>query len=360
MKTLVISSFALKSPPRDYGGLERVAYEHSQGLAELGHDVTMVASQGSRAPSGVTLLETLPSWDILTPDQQKAYAKADRLWNGWRAHEEAAYLMYKDKIGESDVVLDMSWAKWSYMSKKDEIVGLCHSIQPYQTSPPREFPMFAGVSRAHARFLSFRMHKPHRVIWNPVNVEDMELRQAKEDRFISLNRIMATKGIHLFLDVVEKANVKADVVGDDSTLVPDQGYVQAIKERCKQSANAQYYGLVEDKTRNKLLERAKALVCMKDGGYEEIFGLQAVEALACGTPVIAMRSWGFEDTIVHGKTGLLCDSVEQVMEAVKQMASGTIRFDPSECRKQAELFKREVVTKQLAQTLEAVKHGSRW
>ena len=184
--------------------------------------------------------------------------------------------------------------------------------------------MLMGVSNGHARFLCARIHRPHRVIWNPVNVEEMEVRSAKEDRFVSLNRIMATKGIHLFLDAIEKAGVKADVVGDDSTLVPDVNYVNNIKNRCKQSNLATYYGLVEDKTRNKLLERAKAMVCMKDGGYEEIFGLMAVEALACGTPVIAARSWGFEDIIEHGKTGLLCDNFDQVVEAIRAVASGTV------------------------------------
>ena len=150
-------------------------------------------------------MEMVPAWNELTPDEQKVYAKADRVWNGWRAHEEAAYGDYKDTLGDYEVVGDATWSKWAYMSKKDEIVGTCHSTKSYNSKPPRAFPMLTGVSKPHGRFLSRELHIPVRTVWNPVNVEDMEVRREKEDRFISLNRIMATKGIHLFLDAIERA-----------------------------------------------------------------------------------------------------------------------------------------------------------
>ena len=341
-------------------------------MAEAGHAVTIVAAKGSRAPSGVALIEGPPSWDSLPPEQQQAYGRSDgverefqgqkwigRTYNGWRAHEQAAFDFYRDSIPDYDVVLDMSWSKWSYTVKKDEIIGLCHSIQPYQTPPPREYPMLCGVSRGHARFLTQRMQRPVRVVWNPVNVEEFTVTKDKSEWALSLNRIMATKGIHLFLDVVDKVKCKANVVGDDSTLVPDQGYVQFIKERCKKSAYASYYGLVDDKTRNDFLAQDKVLVCMKDAGYEEIFGLNVVESLASGTPVIALRTWGADD-ILSPETGVLCNTVDEVSDAVAKTMDGTLKFDAKACRARAEVFSRKMVTNGLNQMLESVKRGSRW
>jgi len=359
VKVLLISSFALPSPPKTYGGLERVAYEEALGLAELGHDVTLVASKGSKAPSGVNLIETVPSFDTLSNEEKQRLGKEDRLWNNWRRHEELAFDLYKDKIAENDVVMDLSWSKWSYSTRKDEILGILHSIQQFQSNPPREFPLLCGVSKGHARFLTAKMHKAHRVVWNPVNVDEFTVREKKEDRILSLNRIMPTKGIHLFLDVVEKCRVKADVVGDDSMLVPDQNYVSMIKERCKKSAFAVYWGLVDDATRARKLQEAKATVCMKDGGYEEIFGLMAVESLACGTPVVALDSWGFQD-ILTKETGVLCKSVDEVASAVNKIMSGELVFKAEDCRKQAEFFKRANICRMLEQTLKAVASGSRW
>ncbi len=372
MKVLVVSSFALKTPPANYGGLERVAYEEALGLAEAGHSVTLVASKGSKAPSGVALIEGPPSWDALTPEQQMAYARSDgverewggqkwtgRTFNGWRAHEQEAFGFYDASIPDYDVVLDMSWSKWSYTTKKDEIIGLCHSIQPYQTPPPREYPMLCGVSRGHARFLTQRLQRPVRVIWNPVNVEEFTVTKDKQERVLSLNRIMATKGIHLFLDVIEKDKVKADVVGDDSTLVPDQGYVQFIKERCKKSAFASYFGLVPDADRNKFLATDKVLVCMKDAGFEEIFGLNLVEGLASGTPVISLNTWGAAD-ILTPETGVLCNNVDEVAASVAKVMSGELKFDAQACRARAEVFSRKMVVNGLNQMIESVKRGSRW
>lgn len=373
MRILLISSCALKSPPKNYGGLERCVYEYARGLQELGHVVTLVASKESKAPPNVELIETVPSWDGFNPAQAQHYAKNDgiwrewngqkwfaRTWNGWRRHEEEAYLMYKDKIGSFDVIGDASWAKWSYTSKKDEIVGTCHSIKPYQSKPPREYAMFAGVSNGHARFLTRDLKTPVRAILNPVNVEEFHVVRQKTDRVLSLNRIMPQKGIHHFVRMAEQEKFKADVVGDDSTLVPDQGYVQTIKQKCANSGNIVYHGLVPDQKRRQMLEDAKCLVCFKDFGYEEIFGISAVEALSCGTPVIATRSWGFEDIIEEGKTGFICDSIEDVSKAVRKVVEGQVQLDANECRKGAERFSTKERSKAYARILEKVKNGSRW
>jgi len=360
VKILLISSTALVTPPKNYGGLERVAYEHAQGLEELGHEVTLVAAKGSTAPKGVKLMETVEPWNKLNEAQQKQYGKADRVWNGWRAQEEEAWGMYKDRPGAYDVVGDMSWSKWSYLSRKEEIVGTCHSIKPYNVKPPREYPMFAGVSRGHSRFLAKEMHQPVRTLWNPVDLDEIPMERQKGDRILSLNRIMPQKGIHYFIDVCEKLKVKGDIAGDDSTLVPDQGYVQMIKQRVAKSAQVTYHGLVDDKKRVSLLQNAKALLCFIDAGYQEIFGLQAVEALAAGTPVIAARTWGFEDTVEQGKTGFLCSTVDEAVDATSSIMLGTVNLRAEDCRKGAEEFSRQKCAKLYERVFQRVKDGCRW
>lgn len=372
MKIMLISSFAIPTRPSEemlYGGLERVCYQEAQGLTELGHEVSLVASKDSKAPSGVRLIETLPAWNTLTQAQQQDYGKRDGVWreyngqkwlahtwNGWRMQEEEAFALYKDFVPEMDVVGDLSWAKWSYSTKKDEIIGTCHSVKSYMVMPPRKFPLLTGVSRGHARFLTRELHIPVRTVWNPVDVDNLPFEPVKTGNVLSLNRIMPQKGIHLFLDLVESQKIKADIAGDDSTLVPDQGYVQMIKNRCKQSAFANYYGLVDDKKRIELLKLAKCLVAFKDFGYEEVFGLQVVEALSCGTPVIALRSWGFEDTIINGENGYICDDMKQIELALQKID----QIKPENCRKSAERFNIKNTTKLYEQMMFKVQAGSRW
>ena len=353
--------------------MEKCVYDFAAGLEDLGHDVTLIAAKGSKAPRGVRLVETVESWDGLTEERKQAYSKADGIpreylgqkwvahtWNGWRAHEEEAFQMYEAELKGMDVIGDHSWSKWSYTTKKDEIIGTCHSMKPYNLPPPREFPLFVGVSRGHSHLLSQAWQRPVRTAWNPVNVDEFTVQKDKSDRALSFNRIMATKGIHHFVNVINELKVKGDVAGDDSTLVGDQNYVNWIKESCKKSAYLSYFGLVDDKERKRLLMDAKVLVCLKDAGYEEVFGLQAVEALACGTPVVALHSWGFDDTIINGENGFLCDNMEQVKVTLGKIMKGEVKLDPEVCRKSAERFSRKNSSKAYERLFESVKKGNRW
>lgn len=355
MKILLISSTALKTPPDNYGGLERVWWDYSIGLSELGHDVTLIGAKGSSS-TGAKVIETVKPWNMLSPDEQKAYGKADKVWNGWRAHEEEAFNMYKDMLPEFDVVGDASWAKWSYLGKKEAIIGTCHSIKSYNSKPPQSYPLFTGVSRGHARFISRDLHIPCRVLWNPVNIEEMPFQKEKGERILSLNRIMPQKGIHHFLTLADQSKIKADVAGDDSQLVSDQMYVQWMKQRCAQSAYVQYHGLVTDAQRIDLLKNAKCLLAFKDMGYEEVFGLSLVEALACGTPVIAVHSWGPDDIIQDGKNGFLCNTMEEVGKAIAKVSE----IKSEDCRESVKRFSRKERSMAYAKMMERVKDGSRW
>lgn len=361
MKICVISSFALTTPPMkdgkpSYGGLEKVAYEVAAGLKELGHEVALIASKGSLAPGGVQLMDIVTSWEKLTQDEQYKQGKADRVWNGWRAHEETAFQLYQESLPYFDVVIDNSWSKWSWTTKKEEIIGVCHSQKPYMKPPPRAYPMICGVSRGHSRFLSRELGIPAKTLLNCVPVHEYPFQKDKGDRILSLNRIMPTKGIHHFVNLCEKDFIFGDIAGDDSTLVQDQNYVAHIKERCAGSAYLTYHGLVDDTKRVDLLKNAKCLVCFKDGGYEEVFGLMAVEALSCGTPVVAMRSWGFEDIIEHGKSGFIVDRIEEVPSFIAKVKE----ISPDDCRARAKYFSRYNRSLGYERAVKRVKEGTRW
>lgn len=325
------------------------------------------------APTGAKLVETTEAWNELAPAFQKKFTDDDGVdrefmgqkwkahtWNGWREQEAVAYEKYKDILEGFDVIGDHSWSKQSYQSKNEKIVGTCHSVAPYQKPPPREFANFLGVSHGHSRNLSKVLKVPVRTCFNPVDIEQFPLETIKTDRILSLNRIMPQKGIHHFLKMIDDLKLKADIAGDDSTLVPDQGYVNQVKQKCAQSAFITYHGLVDDKKRIQLLKDAKILVCFKDAGFEEIFGLVLVEALACGTPVVSINTWGANDIIENGKNGFVCDNPEAMATAVKKIAEGTVKLDPNECRKSAERFSRENCSKTYESLLQSVVKGSRW
>jgi glycosyltransferase involved in cell wall biosynthesis len=81
----------------------------------------------------------------------------------------------------------------------------------------------------------------------------------------------------------------------------------------------QFLGAVEREARNELLSGALALVHMTT--RPERFGMTLIEAMACGTPVLGARMGSLPEIVVDGETGFLCDSVDEAVERVPQLAA---------------------------------------
>jgi len=311
MKIANISSTAIESPPSTYGGLEWISYLRARGLAELGEEVTLIAAKGSHAPEGVTLLETV---DVGKP-------------------EEEAYKTYKDKLKEFDVIIDDSWQKWSYLSKvednKIKIMGVTHSQCPYKRAPPVKFPNFVAVSNAHAQYMCNKLGIPIRFVHNGIDLSLYPFQAEKSNYYLSLNRIMAEKGIHNFVDIIRRTRSKGRVAGEDKRLITDLSYPTRIQQACD-GLLAQYWGAVSNEQKLKLLQNAKGLVALPLAPYLEVFGLSLVEAGCCGTPVIGLRNGAFPEIIKHGETGFVCETLNEVERVIKE--NQVEEIDPKACR----------------------------
>jgi len=286
-------------------------------LAELGQDVALVAAKGSKAPEGVTLIETVPVG----------------------GSEEEAWNMYKDAVKAADVTIDDSWSKWSYTAKMEneglKIMGVVHSPCPYRTSPPVRFPCFVACSNAHARYLSDRLRIPVRHVLHGLDLSMYPFQKEKSNRYLSLNRCMPEKSIHNFIDIIRRARAFGDVVGNDTRLVPDQQYVQRVRNLCN-GMNLRYWGEVDNQRKLKFLQNAKATIVLNSPNWLEVYGLMCLESLAVGSPVITLKGIGGPEEIVDSKSGFVAKDTDEIVELIKSDAVSTIK--PEDCRKRAEEF----------------------
>jgi glycosyltransferase involved in cell wall biosynthesis len=162
-------------------------------------------------------------------------------------------------------------------------------------------------------------------IENGVAVEAFGRIHAKRAFALTLGRICPEKGFHFALDAAIKANLPLLVCGELFRYEAHERYFfQEIAPRLDRKRR--FIGRVGFKRKRRLLAAARCLLV--PSVVPETSSLVSMEALACGTPVVAFRAGALQEIIDDGKTGFLVDTVDQMADAI----AAADRIDPETCR----------------------------
>jgi len=204
-----------------YSGLEVIAWLTAKGLAERGHQVSLVAPNGSECPG----VEIIPCGPAQTWDEAIAYG-GDGKKDGY-----GGYWQHLLKLNDGGCVLDHSWQKRSALLKmegrlKCPILGVTHAPidTMYQKLPPEKVISFVCISEDQRNHFETLFNRPARVCLNGVDGEGMygPLGVPRSDRFLFLARFSTIKGPDLAIEACLKAGVGLDLIGDTSiTNEPD-------------------------------------------------------------------------------------------------------------------------------------------
>ncbi|GBG57980.1 glycosyl transferase [Sporomusaceae bacterium FL31] len=193
---------------------------------------------------------------------------------------------------------------------------------------------------ANSQFIVRRIWKLYRreasIIYPPVDVEGLKLRQDKDDFYLTASRMVPYKKIDLIVEAFNSMpNKKLIVIGDG----PDY---DKIKSKC--GKNVEVLGYQPSSVLMDYMQRAKAFVF----AAEEDFGITPVEAQACGTPVIAYGKGGVTETIqglkAQNPTGVFFyeQDIRALQDAVILFEQNRESILPSACRINAERFSKSV------------------
>lgn len=218
---------------------------------------------------------------------------------------------------------------------------ILHYIRIWDTRTANGVDAFIAISEFIARRIRKVYNRPSRVIYPPVDVSAFDLREDKEDFYLTASRIVPYKKIPLIIEAFgAMPNRRLVVIGEGPEF-----------ERCKVVArpNVELLGYQSFEVLRDYMQRARAFVF----AAEEDFGIVPVEAQACGTPVIAFGQGGACETVVGldaaappvaslgaAPTGLFFaeQSVAAIVAAVDRFESVRERFTPQACRDNALRF----------------------
>lgn len=196
---------------------------------------------------------------------------------------------------------------------------------------------------ANSVFVASRIRKFYRresvVINPPVDISEFLLRQEKEEFFLVLGQLTPYKRADLVVEAFKKTGKHLIVIGDG------EQYEQLKRQESK---NISILGRAEWGVCKDHLSRAKALIFP---GVED-FGMVPVEAMACGTPVIAYGKGGALETVVDESTGLIFNeqSVEAINQAIEKFES--MEWNPHLIRDHSEQFGKERFLREISEFIE--------
>ena len=323
MKILQVSTQIYEIPPINYGGLERVVFDLSEALGQMGHEVYVLCPEGSRGSPG-------------------AHFKMCSGGPGGLDNPEAqAYNAIKPSLKDFDLVHDHSWSALPYLMKREwpqmRLLHTIHSQRPYYTKPV-EKPCFVAASQAQAAYLKREVGFDCRVVHHGLDLALYPYHAEKDEFILHLNRIQEEKGTLEFCALAKSTGMKGMVAGEDIYVPDPLGYPRRVMEACEQSGGlVRYLGRIPHDYKLELLQKARCVVAPLKPNYLEIFGLSMVEAMACGTPFLSTDQGAPRELVVHGVTG----AIAAKLDCLERNLALALQCKPDACRKRAEVFSRQ-------------------
>jgi glycosyltransferase involved in cell wall biosynthesis len=323
MRILMIADAVIPVPPVTYGGAERVVNLFGKQFTRMGHTVDLIAAEGSHAFGSRLHRHKAAGTSFLSRARRKTQFQLQSLWAARDcdviyAHGRVDYLRAILKTGRPTLV------KFPNPITQQEI----DFLEARNKSCPKSDGLALHLISNSQRQL-VRTDLPVHVIGNPVDTEYFTCGPGNGGYLLILGRISPMKGVDTAIDIARSCRMPLVIAGNIGSHPEDQEHFdQAIRPHID-GQTVRWTGPVNDLQKRELLQGAKALLFPIR--WEEPFGTVMVEALACGTPVIAMRRGAAPEVVDHGRTGMLCDCQEDMIVAV----NGLDQLDRTACRDQA-------------------------
>ena len=310
MRIAMLAPISWRTPPRHYGPWELVTSLLTEALVARGVDVTLFATLDSRTAGKLAGVCPAPYSEDPSIDA--------KVWE--MLHVAHVF----ERAGEFDLIHNQADFVPLAFSRlvATPVVTTIHGF-----SSERILPIFkAYEDRVHYVAISAADRHPDlnyaTTIHHGIRLEDFPFDPHGNEDLLFFGRIHPDKGAAEAIAAARRAGRRLVIAG----IVQDQDYYNKQVAPALDDRSVIYRGPVGGAVRTKALSSARALLHLVN--FDEPFGLSVVEALACGTPVIASNRGSMPELIDHGVTGFLVDSVDEAMDAIGRIGE----IDRAACR----------------------------
>jgi glycosyltransferase involved in cell wall biosynthesis len=325
MKILQIAPVWETVPPAGYGGTEAVVALLVDELVRLGHEVTLWASGDSQTRAE---LRSVVPISLRQADQTSSALQYSLVHVAKALGEADSYDIVHNHNGPpSELAMAMSLCRPEIPMLTTLHCQLTEDTRFiwenyggwYNTISHRQAALLPDLPRAN--FAG--------VVHNSIDVESFPFEEEKDDYLLFLGRMSDEKAPHLTVEVARELGMKLIIAGQ-MKMPWEQTYFERKLAPLIDGEQVIFLGEADASTKRKLYAKARCLLVPLN--WEEPFGLVMVEAMACGTPVIAFNRGAAPEIVIPGENGFLVEDVPGMIDATRRVGE----ISPAACRASVE------------------------
>ncbi len=316
MRIAQISPLSESVPPKFYGGTERVVHYLTEELIAQGHEVTLYASGDSKTNAR------------LVPGSETALRLNGNVVDALAPHFTMMEQIEKDAHKYDIIHSHIDYLFYPYIKRNNyHILTTLHG----RLDIPELHPLYKEYFNVPVVSISNSQRKPlphanwKKTVYHGLPMDLYSFNSTAEQYLIFVGRISPEKRVDRAIEIAINAGIPLRIAAKVDKV--DAEYFDTKIKKLINHPLIEMIGEVGDKEKQELLGGALGLLFPID--WPEPFGLVMIEAMACGTPVIAYKCGSIPEVIDEGVTGFVVNSQEEAVKAVGKLPE----LSREECRK---------------------------
>jgi glycosyltransferase involved in cell wall biosynthesis len=302
-------------PPRAYGGTERVVSYLTEALVQMGHEVTLFASGDSR--TSARLVPVVDRALRLNPARPDAVIWHTLMVDRVREMcEQFDVIHFHIDTVHLPMSVNCPTASLSTLHGRLDIADLRPLFKRFHRHPLVSISNSQREPLPSAHWLS--------TVYHGLPPDLYSFHPQPQEYFAFVGRISPEKGCDRAIEIAIACNTPLRIAAKVDRA--DREYFEAVIEPLLDHPLVTFVGEIDDAAKNHFIGNAKAFLMPIN--WPEPFGLVLIEALACGTPVIAYGHGSVPELLEHGRTGFVVHNQEQAIWAAREIG----RIDRHACR----------------------------